>query len=192
MRKKPGALVPKNDLFGGLMDDVKGDVPEGIRLRDEAIAQALRHAETVNEGWSRTAFKYLIDYIRVNFKFTVEEIRIAAEGVVPVAPDSRAWGGIVIQAARAGFIKKIGVKNGILKQCHHAPKTVWQVSDFFFEKAETSEQANGKAKTKFTLKEMIDFGKFLLKSKNAQSMHKYIFDVYGIDIDQKEKVKDDK
>lgn len=189
MKKRVGIKPKQPSLFGDIIDDVDQEVKDGIQLRDEAMAQAIRHAETVTEGWARSAFTFLVAYIRVNYKFTTEEVRIAAEGKVEVPPDTRAWGGIIMQAAKAGFIKKIGVKNGLTKQCHHAPKTVWQVADIFFHKASASEGDGTKTKKTFTLKEMIDLGNFIVHSKNGESLHKYFSEVYGIDITPKQATK---
>ena len=57
----------------------------------------------------------------------VEDVREASKGVVPVTPSTRAWGGVVVRASKAGVIKRKGFKNVKNAKAHCTPATLWEV-----------------------------------------------------------------
>lgn len=103
------------------------DIFEGMLLRDEGIQQAIDHADQVDEKWSETAYRFLLSFISTTTtEFMVEDIRIAAEkSGVPIPPSDRAWGGIIVRAAKAGLIRRVGYRAVANPKAHCTPATLW-------------------------------------------------------------------
>src|SRR5687767_13059519 len=82
--------------------------PSGEKLRDLGMEAAVAHAEVVVEGWRGDALRFLqkfIGYTKV--EFMTEEVRLASlNGGVAEPPSKRAWGWVIVQAAKNGWIKK--------------------------------------------------------------------------------------
>lgn len=60
--------------------------------------------------------------------FMAEDVREFARGVdgFEDPPDGRAWGSVVMRAAKAGIIKRIGYAPMKSPNCHANPKSVWR------------------------------------------------------------------
>jgi len=99
----------------------------GQQLRDEGIKRATDSAERRHESWPEIAYQFLQGYIRRNRRFMTEQVREASEGYVPEPPSTRAWGGVVVRAARRGLIRKVGFANVSNPTAHCTPATVWEV-----------------------------------------------------------------
>ena len=99
----------------------------GQQLRDEGIKQALDSAEKNTPTWQEQAYSFLLTYIKDHNEFMAEEVRAASEGIVPLPPSNRAWGGIIRRAAIAGLIVRIGFRSVKNPKAHCAPCTVWKV-----------------------------------------------------------------
>lgn len=101
------------------------DIEEAIRLRDEGIKTAIDHAEAVEPRWGDIA----LDFLRtrpVKGVFQVEQIRKAAEGIIPNAPDARAWGAVVRRAASMELVEKVGIQSKASTICHRGFASLWQ------------------------------------------------------------------
>jgi hypothetical protein len=102
---------------------------EGARLRDEGIDRAVAHADRVKPGWSQMAYEELKAFLihtGLN-EFTSEHVRDFADawGFQP-PPEKRAWGGVMLRAARAGLIRKTGqYTTSMNANCHNMPKALW-------------------------------------------------------------------
>lgn len=95
------------------------------------IAQAERHANQVHAGWSDRAYTFLKEFISGRrSSFMTEEVREAAAtfGSLPPPPSERAWGAVILRAAKAGLIKNIGYKKVKNEKAHSTPATVWQAT----------------------------------------------------------------
>lgn len=101
-------------------------VISGETRRDMGIAKAIDHADKVYDKWSDKAFDFLLKYLQSSTEFMVEDIRKASIGIVPEPPSLRAWGGIIVRAAKANLIKRIGFKNVQNEKAHCTPASVWQ------------------------------------------------------------------
>jgi len=105
------------------------DLFKGIEERDAMIAKALGNADQKNPGvrkWSDRALEFVKIYNEKS-SFLTEDVRVwAHEQGLPEPPSARAWGGVMVRAARAGIIKNSGlfdlVKN---KKAHRTPATIW-------------------------------------------------------------------
>lgn len=93
--------------------------------RDAGIEEAVNHANQVENNWSEQAFEFLKTFASSAGEFMTEDVRVAAQGIIPSPPDARAWGGVVKRAAKIGVISKVGVKCKSDKVSHCAFAGVW-------------------------------------------------------------------
>lgn len=102
----------------------------GEELRDAGIARATQAANRRNAGWSEDAFtaaKLYIDEARGR-EFMAEDVRSFAERALglPVAPDARAWGGVMAKVAKLGFVRRVDFRPSANPQAHKRPTAVWK------------------------------------------------------------------
>lgn len=88
--------------------------------RDAGMAQALQHAQDVDESWPERAFRHLIDYAEAHDTFISHDV---TEGL-PSPTDDRSWGPIFKRAAKVGIIKRAGF--GVSHRRHLSPTILWQ------------------------------------------------------------------
>lgn len=94
--------------------------------REVGISQAVDSAERIHPGWCDQAFQYLKAFILDSTApFMAEDVREAAEGAVPSPPSLRAWGAVMIRAAKEGLIKRAGHQNVRNERAHKTPATLW-------------------------------------------------------------------
>ena len=104
-------------------------INNGTQLRDKGIKQAIDNADDTHERWSEKAYKFLTNWIKTQYEFMTEDVRLASEKEIPIPPSNRAWGGIVVRAARAGLINKVGFSNVKNPKAHHTPASIWRVNE---------------------------------------------------------------
>ena len=104
-------------------------INDGSQLRDKGIKQAVNHANDKHDKWSDKAYNFLVSYIKSQHEFMTEDLREASEKEIPKPPSNRAWGGIVVRAARAGLINKVGFSNVKNPKAHHTPASIWRVNE---------------------------------------------------------------
>jgi hypothetical protein len=100
-------------------------------LRDDGILRAVDHADAVHEKWSDKALAMLIEYIDLiggtGSQFTSEMARFYAEEQgLPKPPDKRAWGAVMLGAARTKKCKKIGWTTASDPKVHCNPVSLWE------------------------------------------------------------------
>jgi len=100
--------------------------PSGNDLRDRGMQQAVEHADKTSTGWSDVAYAFLVEYLATHREFMTEDARLASHGIVPEPPSKRAWGSVIIRAAKSGLIKRIGFRNVKNAKAHSTPAAVWQ------------------------------------------------------------------
>ena len=103
-------------------------INNGTQLRDKGIKQAIDNADDTHERWSEKAYKFLTNWIKTQYEFMTEDVRLASEKEIPKPPSNRAWGGIVVRAARAGLINKVGFSNVKNPKAHKTPASIWRVN----------------------------------------------------------------
>ena len=99
----------------------------GAVLMRLGIKKAVTHANVEVHGWSDQAYNYLLDYSKKHKEFMVEDVRESSKGIIPIPPSTRAWGGVVVRASRAGIIERKGFKNVKNVKAHCTPATLWRV-----------------------------------------------------------------
>lgn len=98
----------------------------GEQLKRQGMKIASESAEEKEPGWNEKAYKFLIEYIKTHEKFLAEDIRWASVGIVPEPPSRRAWGSIIVRAAREGYIERIGYTTTNSPKSHKTPASLWQ------------------------------------------------------------------
>jgi hypothetical protein len=100
---------------------------DAIEARDKGINKALTHAEQECEGWGEKAYDLIKQYLsEVSTSFMAEEIRsYAAMYDFPLPPHARAWGAVIVRAAKEGLIKKVGYGQVMNRKAHMANASVW-------------------------------------------------------------------
>jgi hypothetical protein len=102
------------------------DLFSGENLRDQGIKKATDNANHHTNGWSQKAYDFLLAYIAVSSEeFMTEDVRIASKGIVPEPPSKRAWGGVIVRAAREGKVVQLGFKKVTNATAHCTPASVW-------------------------------------------------------------------
>ena len=99
---------------------------DGVEQRDRGIAQAVSHADRESPNWSDKAYDFLLDFLRTNTKFMAEDVRNASVGIVPAPPSNRAWGAVIVRAAKKGIIRKVGFNKVKNPKAHCTPATEWE------------------------------------------------------------------
>jgi hypothetical protein len=105
---------------------------EAQALRDHGITRAVNHADRVHSNWSDRAFDSLKQFIQTKLRkgdvITSEAVRsYAATHGLPTPPDKRAWGAIMLKAARAKLIVKKGWTTATDPKVHCNPVSLWEI-----------------------------------------------------------------
>lgn len=114
---RPDIKIKQLDIFA----DAK-------KRRDSGIKRAVDHADQVHDNWSNAAFIFLNKFMRDHAEFMTEDVRVAAQGVLPEPPDPRAWGAVITRAYRSGLIKRIGYAPVRHFNAHMRPAAVWSTN----------------------------------------------------------------
>lgn len=104
------------------------DIKQARAERDTGINRAVDHADRVSEGWSDRAYQFLLKFLSGhNGPFMAEEVRSAAALMdFELPPSARAWGAVILKAAKAGIIERVGIQKVKNKSAHCANAAVWR------------------------------------------------------------------
>ena len=96
--------------------------------RDTGISRAIDHADKVSSMWSNRAMQFLSRYLASHQEeFMTENFRSWAENAgLDQPPSGRAYGGIMVRAAKSGWIKSTGYGKTINPKSHCTPATKWK------------------------------------------------------------------
>jgi hypothetical protein len=89
-----------------------------FQLAEAGAAMAESRANRVHGDWTSKALAAWHEHARKHARFTAEEVRLAYIGVVPNAPDNRAWGAIPRMAIRKGYVQRVGITHAKSAHCH--------------------------------------------------------------------------
>lgn len=106
-----------------------GKINEGTgrELRDIGIQKAVDHANEVEPKWSDQAYAFLVQFLRIHEgEFMTEMVRgYATANGLSVPPSKRAWGAIVVKAAKNNLIVKKGYNQVTNPEAHMANAYIW-------------------------------------------------------------------
>jgi len=106
--------------------DIEKPKPTGAVLRDKGLKRAVQHAEEVHDGWQATALDWLYLYVKRHHRFSAEMVRMDAKGIVPDPPSLRAWGAVLLQGYRKGWIRQVGYVQVDNPKAHKANAALWE------------------------------------------------------------------
>lgn len=109
----------QSSMFGG----------EGEVLRDAGMQQAIDHAEQETPSWSDLALNMVSDFIDAypHLEFMAEDVRKWSHHKgLPEPPSKRAWGGVIVRAARLDLIVKVGIGQVKNPTAHCANANIWR------------------------------------------------------------------
>jgi hypothetical protein len=101
-------------------------LPTGELLRDRGIKKALDHAEQIHNDWQTRALDFLYLYARDHDRFSGEMVRMEAKGIVPDAPSARTWGAVMLNGARKGWIRRVGIIHVTNPKAHSCFASEWE------------------------------------------------------------------
>ena len=104
-------------------------INNGAELRDKGIKKALDNANNTHNRWSEKAYDFLLKYIKYQYEFMTEDVRVASEKAIPKPPSNRAWGSVILRASRSGLINRVGFANVKNAKAHKTPASVWRVNE---------------------------------------------------------------
>lgn len=112
-----------------LIDTQPNHTPQlGRQLGLLGAERAASRADRDSDGqWSAQAWDFMVAWARQRQgqPFQGEDVRHAAAGVVPAPPEPRAWGSILVRAAKARLIARVGYAPAKDPKSHGNPKSVW-------------------------------------------------------------------
>ena len=101
------------------------------KLRDEGIRVSANNAERVHSYWHVRADILLDEFLEqaIFARFLAEDIReYATQRGLERPPSARAWGAVMLRAARLGKIDKCGYASTTNPRAHGTPATLWVIS----------------------------------------------------------------
>ena len=99
----------------------------GAIERDKGIKKSIDHANAVNHDWSEKAyacFKLFLKWRAGNFM--CEDFRTFSKALLPEPPSLRAYGHVIVRAAREKLIKQVGYAKVSNARAHMANSAVWE------------------------------------------------------------------
>ena len=100
------------------------------QLRDTGMKMAVDHADEKILKWSERCFELLKQYIQINrAPFMAEFFRQWAEKKIEDPPSKRAYGAIMIRAAKENLIRQNGYAKTSNYKAHKTPAAVWVAID---------------------------------------------------------------
>jgi hypothetical protein len=102
-------------------------MPTGAQLRNLGMEVAVEHAEAVEPDWKQTALRFVKKFVSyTSGEFMTEDVRMASlNGGVPEPPSKRAWGAVIVEAAKNGWIKRKGYGTVKNPKAHRTPAAIW-------------------------------------------------------------------
>lgn len=104
------------------------DMKQARVERNKGIEKAVMHADQQVSNWSDRAYGFLLRFLsNHNGAFMAEEVRSYAVLMdFEMPPHNRAWGGIMLKAAKAGIIERCGIQKVKNKKAHCANAALWR------------------------------------------------------------------
>lgn len=103
------------------------DIFASAAARDAGMKRATDKADRDDPDWSKMAYELLERYLALYpGEFLCEDVRAYAALIdFPLPENARAWGQVMMTAARKGLIRSAGYRNVKNVKAHRTPATVW-------------------------------------------------------------------
>lgn len=105
----------------------RSPVEVGRAMADRGAGLAADRADRVTPGWSDHARLFAERFLGTVSRFTAEDLRDAARGIVAEPPDARAWGVILRSLAHQRRIHRVGFGESRNPGSHARPVAIWEV-----------------------------------------------------------------
>lgn len=102
------------------------DLFSPTQITAEAIERSVSHADAVIPSWSEKAYNLLREYISTYRVFQCEDFRKWCIGSLKEPPSKRAFGSVILKAAKENLITRIGYEKVKNIKAHQTPASVWQ------------------------------------------------------------------
>lgn len=98
------------------------------QLAEQGMNLAADHADAVDPNWTNRAFGMLEQYARTHYEFMGEDVRQWAhdEGGLPLPPDGRAWGFVIVRGLKEGLYECVGYRKTRIPPAHATPRAIWR------------------------------------------------------------------
>lgn len=108
--------------------DVQLDIFAAEDQRNKGIEKAVSHADWKEDDWQARAFEFLKEFLgNHNGPFMVEEVRsYAALLDFPLPPSARAWGAVILRAAKEKLVERCGYSQTKNVKAHRTPAALWR------------------------------------------------------------------
>jgi hypothetical protein len=110
------------------MSDAERAVAVGRALGADGASRAAARADRVTPGWVDAARLFAERFVLEHKRFTAEDLRSAARGILADPPDSRAWGVVLRALANAQRIRAAGFGRSKNPKAHARPIAIWEVN----------------------------------------------------------------
>lgn len=131
----PSVSLTHKPVHGGYPEGPRMPLAsDGAKLAGQGARRAALSAENANPGWQQSAYERLERFAAARkaqgvLNLTSEQVRKDAEaGDLPVPPDKRAWGAVMMRASRAGLLVKNGWVNAEDPKVHANPVSLWTIA----------------------------------------------------------------
>lgn len=104
-----------------------GGAALGRHLADSGARLAADRADRLLPGWSDHARLFAESFVAQVRRFTAEDLREAARGIVADPPDSRAWGVVLRALVNSKRIRRVGYGASRNPGAHARPVAIWEV-----------------------------------------------------------------
>lgn len=114
------------DIFSEPSRPRRSRSDEGRKLRDAGIQTAADHADAVEDRWTDRAFAELCRIGPRLTQFTSGDVRkIAHAEGLPLPPDPRSWGAVMVRARRAKLVRFLAYVPDPDPKSHRCPTSLY-------------------------------------------------------------------
>jgi len=104
----------------------------GEQMAQQGMNSAIAHSDFIFPDWSKNAYNFALSYCLTHKRFMAEDLRNAADDIIPDPPSKRAWGGIIRKLSTNGIIHSLGTSKVKNVDAHCANANLWEVVRFDF------------------------------------------------------------
>lgn len=104
------------------------DFSEGEMLKEAGCTAVLAGAEREIRGWVDSALSVLESFARTRERFTSDDFRVFAAGILPDPPNHNSFGALFSAAAKLKLIRLSGYAKAARAAAHRRVVGVWEAA----------------------------------------------------------------